>query len=265
LKPPSSERFRPALVAATVVAACGGSTVGASMDASTAPPGDASTAPPQDASPGDASTAPLQDASTAPPGDASGIREEAATASSDGQSVADGDASPSTFCADLDARVVQCGYSAQCRADVAATCGATFDARYSDAFKSAFHACQASVSCSNFDPGEDACMFPKIVAQPPTAAQNALAGAFCAACAQGATTTTDNGLSCAGQVVHLSQGYGRVMGVEVLSLSDTAAQRANACIAPAMAAYPNDYLNCENLFLNCLAGLTTTPASCAEP
>ncbi|MCL2448236.1 MAG: hypothetical protein FWD17_04760, partial [Polyangiaceae bacterium] len=96
----------------------------------------------------------------------------------------------------------------------------------------------------------------------PTQAQAALARDFCAACAQGASTTSDNGISCAGDVVPLPQGYGRVMGIEVLSLGDPAAEQASACIDPAKAAFPNDYSNCENLFLNCIGDLLTTPASC---
>jgi hypothetical protein len=53
------------------------------------------------------------------------------------------------------------------------------------------------------------------------------------------------------------------MGVEVLALSDVAAQAAEACIDPAESAFPDDYPNCENDFLNCLTAQgPQPPASC---
>jgi hypothetical protein len=58
-----------------------------------------------------------------------------------------------------------------------------------------------------------------------------------------------------------------VAGIEILSLSDSATSLAEACIAPAVDASPDDYDNCENSFLNCLATLqapngSPIPSSC---
>jgi hypothetical protein len=146
---------------------------------------------------------------------------------------------------------------------LAAQCPSTFGVHASAALAAAWVACSASVPCNDGDPADDACLFSKVVAVPPTAVQGKLARDFCTACAQGAGTTSDYGISCAGHVIALAQGYGRSMGVEVLALSDAAAQAAEACIAPAMTAFPDDFNNCENDFLNCISNQgPAAPASC---
>jgi hypothetical protein len=172
------------------------------------------------------------------------------------------DGATTPFCADLDMYAARCGLTAQCRSDLAGQCPSSFDSHYGTAFKAALQACVASVSCTGLDAANDPCLYTKVVAGPVTATQFTVATDFCAACAQDARTTTANGISCVGHVIQLPQGYGRVMGVEVMSLSDTAAGQAEACIGPAQAAYPSDYNNCENSFLNCVAGMIQSPASC---
>jgi hypothetical protein len=201
------------------------------------------------------------DAAPAADGSTDGDPGSTADASPDDAGAADSGGSPS-ICPSFEAHLAQCAYSSQCQSDFASQCPSAFGLHASASVTAAFGVCSASVSCKDGDPADNACLFSKIVAVPPTAVQAKLARDFCAACAQGAGTTTDNGISCAGYEVILTQGYGRSMGVEVLALSDVAAQTAEACIAPAMSAFPDDYFNCENEFLNCLATQDLVPASC---
>lgn len=114
-------------------------------------------------------------------------------------------------------------------------------------------------------PPETSCLIPKLNAAAPTPAQRTLAEDFCQACAR-VPSTIDNGLWCVGQI--LAPGStGRMLSTSLLELSDPQAAKVYAagCIGEATQAFPKDYLNCENTFLNCLvATYSSGPASCAS-
>jgi hypothetical protein len=169
----------------------------------------------------------------------------------------------SAFCTQLGGMMSKCGASAACLVDFPC---AKEEATLSAAEVAAWQACADKLTCNSASPESNACMFQKLTSVPPTAAQAKLATDFCAACAAGAGTTAANGVSCAGNEITLPQGYGRILATGVLTLSDTLAGQAGACVAPAKAAYPSDYNNCENDFLNCAAKLQADaapqPTSC---
>jgi hypothetical protein len=160
-----------------------------------------------DAGAADDAASAADDSTDAAARDAGGDPASTAEASTDGATP--GDAAPSgspSICAPFEAHVAQCGFSTQCQSEFAQQCPSTVGAHASAALAAAWGSCSASVPCNDGDPADDACLFSKVVAVPPTAVQGKLARDFCAACAQGAATTTDNGISCAGNVVSLPQG-----------------------------------------------------------
>ncbi len=160
---------------------------------------------------------------------------------------------PSAFCTDFDTATASCGYPATCTTALESACP-QIELSYSAAYMSALHDCASTIDC-DVDPGEGSCLFGKVIAATATAAQSQLAADFCTACVPGSTVQAGapDGLNCSGHAIALAQGYGRVMGVDVLALSDSAAAAAESCVAPAAAAYPGDYDNCENSFLDCVA------------
>jgi hypothetical protein len=164
-----------------------------------------------------------------------------------------------SYCEQEGAYIQRCNTSAPpaCLTDLKANCGER-DRYYSEAFKTAYAQCASATICVGFV-NESSCGRAALKAQPPTPAQQKLADDLCSACAN-APSIREEGLSCQGHVV---TGEGRRLGTHILSLSDSAAATVTAkCIAPAKQQYPNDYSNCENVFMNCIGDQIPIPASC---
>jgi hypothetical protein len=175
----------------------------------------------------------------------------------------DAGANASPFCADVVAFAMRCD-SAACAQAIASECPGTLAPLVSEAYAQAAHQCEATDRCSDKLSPDTACMVPKLNAAPPTPAQRTLAEDFCQACAR-APSTLDRGLWCLGHAL-LPGSTGRMLSTSLLELSDqNAAQVYSAgCIAMGTQAYPNDYNNCENVFLNCVAHtFPPDPAACA--
>jgi hypothetical protein len=210
-------------------------------------------------------TAPTAPTSTSPSNGTS-RGSASATSGSTGSSPAasNGGDGTGTFCSAMSSYIQQCSKSADCYAAFEKECPESIAPLQSDAIARALNECMATnqVSCGSVGAGENDCIRMKLEAVPPTAAQDQLAADFCAACAQGAVATHQQGVSCAGHVV---EGSGRTLATELLSLSDAATAKAESCIRPASAQYPADYDNCENAFLDCVDNLGPgAPAACSQ-
>jgi hypothetical protein len=175
------------------------------------------------------------------------------------QGVSTSNISDSVFCEDFDEYLSRCNESTACRSSFASVCTSELEDSFSEAYKSAFDACLDSVPC-NGPAAETPCIAARLAVAPITTAQWILASNFCHACANGAMATGEAGLACDGHVIH---GAGRTLASVVLAIGDATATTAAPCVASAAAQYPDDYDNCENTFLNCIADLSPeAPASC---
>jgi hypothetical protein len=174
-------------------------------------------------------------------------------------------ADANVFCADVHTYLTRCA-SASCAQAFDSACIGTWAPAESDAYADAFHHCVTTGTCSDAS-GESSCMVPLVNDASPTAAQRTLANDFCQACA-GVLTILDNGLWCMGHAL-LPGSTGPMLSTTILGLSDAYAAKVYAagCIQQAVAAYPTDYLNCDNTFENCVAAqYPADPAACsADP
>jgi hypothetical protein len=175
-------------------------------------------------------------------------------------------ANASALCADLHTFLTRCA-SASCTQAYDSTCVGALAPGESAAFAAAFHHCVMIASSCSDGTGETSCMVPLINAATPTPAQRTLADDFCQACAR-APSVVDSGLFCMGEVTPPGS-TGRTLSTAILRLSDAYAAKVYAagCIQQAVAAYPTDYLNCDNTFENCVAAqYPPDPAACsADP
>jgi hypothetical protein len=195
-----------------------------------------------DANPGDGGVPFALDAQVAPVGDAA--------------------ADPIALCTDIDTFASRC-FSTACEQWVTGSCTDVIAPIYSVAYAAAFHQCSPTTACSDQLRPDGACMTMAIRAWPPTPAQQTLADDFCPACAHSASTT-EGGLSCVGHVF-TANSTGRMFATSALELSDAYVEKVYqaGCIEMAAAQFPNDYDNCENIFLNCInTVLPAVPVAC---
>jgi hypothetical protein len=174
----------------------------------------------------------------------------------------DAAADPNALCPDI-ATVANLCYPSACAQAIDAECTAVVAPAFSTAYAQALHSCASKVACVDALDPSSSCMAPLVRAAAPTGAQMTLASAFCQACAK-APATTDGGLSCVGHV--LSPGStGRMLPTSLLSLSDAYAEKVYSagCIQQGVQQYPNDYDNCESVFLNCVSDTLPEPSACS--
>lgn len=189
--------------------------------------------------------------------DDSGSTTDGATADGGG---ADAGRTAAEYCAEEQKRFDRCLpplTSAECRRDLPASCRER-EGIYTESYRAIAAECADKTECTTAL-SSSSCVTTRLKALAPTAAQQKLADEMCVACAK-APSTREGGLACQG---FSFTGEGRNVATGILPLSDTFAEKVRtSCIAPAKQQFPDDYYNCENVFLNCIGEQQPAPASC---